>query len=126
MMEWAWSWQYVSLGIAVVLFTGVLVALGVRYLEAQSRRESRASELEVRITGPVSREPSLSHASVLATAHIPRRGPVTVEVTGRVPSPAARDAALRIAETETARAFDDYRIVDRLAVSEGADRRHSA
>jgi len=126
MMEWAWSWQYVSLGIAVVLFTGVLVALGVRYLEAQSRRESRASELEVRITGPVSQEPSLSTASVLATAHVPRRGPVTVEVTGRVPSSAARDTALRIAETETARSFGDYRIVDRLDVAEAADHRHSA
>lgn len=126
MMEWGWSWQYVSLGIAVVLFTGVLVALGVRYLEAQSRRESRASDLEVRITEPVSREPKLSQASVVVTAHVPRRGPVTIEVLGRVPSLAARDAALHIAETETARSFDDFRIVDRLDVSEAADQRHSA
>lgn len=125
-MEWAWTWQYVSIGIAIVLFTGVLVALGVRYLEAQSRRESWASELEVRISGPVNREPILSDAAVLATAHVPRRGPVVVEVTGRVPSAAARDAALRIAETETARSFDDYRIVDRLDVAEAADHRHSA
>lgn len=125
-MEWAWTWQYVSIGIAVVLFTGVLVALGVRYLEAQSRREQRASDLEVRITGPVSREPILRDASVLATAHVPRRGAVVVEVTGRVPSAAARDAALRIADTETARSFDHYRIVDRLDVAEAADHRHSA
>lgn len=125
-MEWAWTWQYVSIGIAVVLLTGVLVALGVRYLESQSARESRASDLEVRITEPVSREPMLSDASVLATAHVPRRGPVVVEVTGRVASAAARDAALRIAEIETARSFDNYRIVDRLDISEAADHRHSA
>lgn len=125
-MDWAWTWQYVSIGIAVVLLTGVLVALGVRYLEAQSRREQRASELQIRLTGPISREPILRDAPVLATAHVPRRGPVVVEVTGRVVSAAARDAALRIAETETARSFDDYRIVDRLDVAEAADRRHSA
>jgi hypothetical protein len=125
-MDWSWSWPYVLLGVAVVLVTGVLVALGVRSLEAQSRRESRASELEVRITGPVSQEPSLRNAAVAATAHVPRRGPVTVEVIGRVPSALARAAALRIAEAETARSFDDYRIVDRLEIAERADRRHSA
>ena len=126
MMDWTWSWQYVALGVAVVLATGVLVALGVRCLEAQSRRESRASELEVRITGPLSQEPSLRDAAVVATAHVPRRGPVTVEVIGRVSSAPARAAALRIAEVETARSFEEYRIVDRLEISATADRRHSA
>jgi hypothetical protein len=125
-MEWGFTWQWVSLGIAVVLVTGVLIALGVRYLEEQSRREARASALGARISEPISREPMLRDGSVLATPHVPRRGPVTVEVTGRVSSRAARDAALRIAEAETAREFTDYRIVDRLEVVVPAAPRRTA
>lgn len=125
-MEWGFTWQWVSLGIAVVLITGVLVALGVRYLEEESQREARASALGARISEPLSREPALRDGSVLATPHVPRRGPVTVEVTGRVPSRAARDAALRIVEAETARDFTDYRIVDRLEVAPPAVPRRTA
>lgn len=125
-MEWGFTWQWVSLGIAVVLVTGVLIALGVRYLEEQSRREAHGSALGARISEPISREPMLRDGSVLATPHVPRRGPVTVEVTGRVSSRAARDAALRIAEAETAREFTDYRIVDRLEIVVPAAPRRTA
>ena len=109
-----------GIGIAVVVFIGVTIALGVRFLEARSRRDEEAAGLQQALSEPLARTPTLANCSVLPVASMPLRGRPRVELTGWVPSSAARDAAIRVVEVEAARLGQRVRIVDRLAIV-GAD-----
>jgi hypothetical protein len=55
---------------------------------------------------------------IIATARAPlwRGSPATIEVAGQVPSPQARETALRIVRAEASRIRADVQIEDRLAV----------
>jgi hypothetical protein len=126
-MDW-FSWPLALAGIAIVIVTGVLAALGVKFLQHQEDRGAAAMRLQDRIAGPLSREPSLADAAVLPVAHLRRFGRSTVELTGRVPSDAARAAAVQIAEREIARYHPGATVVDRLHVAgtDGGTARRSA
>jgi len=53
-----------------------------------------------------------------------RRGaPMTIEMTGQAPSPAVRDAALRIVRDEASRMGGEFEIDDRVEVRPDAVRR---
>jgi hypothetical protein len=64
------------------------------------------------------RERLLYGVPIMATARTSlwRRSPATIEIAGRVPSPQARETALRIARTEALRIRSDFQIEDRVAV----------
>ncbi len=110
------TWTLLVVGVVIVLVTGALVAWGVRFLEAQNRRETEATRLQERLSGPLGREPRLRECSLLPATSIPARGPARVEVTGWVTSPEQRDMALRLVEHEAAQADRPVEVVDRLSI----------
>jgi hypothetical protein len=117
------TWTLLVVGVVSVLVTGALVAWGVRFLEAQNRREAEATRLQERLSAPLGREPRLQDCSLLPAASIPARGPARVEVTGWVTSQEQRDMALRLVEHEAAQAGRPIEVVDRLSIlpAGGAD-----
>jgi hypothetical protein len=106
----------VTAGIAAFALVGGLITIGVRYLEARSRREEDATRLQQALSEPLAREPALASSSILPVVSVPRRGPACVEVTGRVPSREAGTIAVRALELEAKRLGRRIRIVDRLEV----------
>lgn len=110
------TWTLLLAGVVVVLVTAALVAWGVRFLEAQNRREAAATRLQERLSAPLGREPRLRDCSLLPATSIPARGPARVELTGWVTSPEQRDMALRLVEHEAAQTGHPVEIVDRLSV----------
>ncbi len=111
-----------AIGVGIVLL-GVIIAWGVRRLEANERREREATRLQERIAESLSREPRLRMSSLLPVVSVPRRGSVVVELTGEVPSPQTRDLVLETARREVARACGtgrrarSFSVVSRLAIA---------
>ena len=109
----------VAIGGFVVL--SALVALGVRVLARRESDEEAASRIGVDIAATLARESRLRDAAILPVATIPLTARPTLEVTGRVPSPGARDLALDIARREVVRLRPGMRVVDRLEIVPAAD-----
>lgn len=123
-MEWFGAPATTAAGVgAGIVLLGLLIAWGVRRLEADERREREATRLQERIAECLSREPRLRAASLLPVVSVPRRGPVVVELTGEVPSAAARDLVLEAARREIARACGvgrrarGFSVVSRLQIA---------
>jgi hypothetical protein len=114
-MEW-FTGPSLAIGAVSVAILGGLIALGVRYLEARSRREEEAARLQVTLTAPLAREPALAHSSVLPVVSMALRGRARVELTGWVESREVRDAAARVVLREGQRLGQPLRVVDRLEV----------
>jgi hypothetical protein len=121
-MEW-FTGPWIVAGIGSVLVVGILIALGVRYLEARSRNDEEATRLQQALVEPLAHEPVLAGNSVLPLVSIPLRGPARVELTGSVASRDVRDAAERAIEREAARLGRRIRIVNRLDLMDGTMRR---
>ena len=108
---------------AVAVGIAILIAWGVRRLEAGERREREATQLQDRIAESISREPRLRMASMVPVVSVPRRGPVVVELTGEVASVHARDLVLETARREVARACGagrrarTFSVVNRLEIA---------
>ena len=109
----------VAFGGLVVL--SVLVALGVRVLARRESDEEAASRIGVDVAATLARESRLRDAAILPVATIPLTARPSLEVTGRVPSAAARNLALEIARREAARLRPGMRVVDRLEIVPAAD-----
>ncbi len=123
-MDWLGvSTATAAAGAAGIVLLGLLIAWGVRRLEANERRERDGIRLQERIAESLSREPRLRMASLLPVVTVPRRGPVVVELTGEVGSPHARDLVLETARREVARACGSGRrarsfsVVNRLEIA---------
>ena len=120
-MEWFTAPMAIVSAVAVGI--AVLIAWGVRRLEANERREREATQLQDRIAESISREPRLRMASMVPVVSVPRQGPVIVELTGEVASVHARDLALETARREVARACGTGRrarafsVVNRLEIA---------
>lgn len=72
-MEWFSAWMAIVSAVAVGI--ALLIAWGVRRLEADERREREATQLHDRIAESISREPRLRIASIVPAVSVPRRGP---------------------------------------------------
>lgn len=114
-MEW-FTGPSLAIGAVSVAIVGGLIALGVRYLEARSRREEEAARLQVALTAPLAREPALARSSVLPVVSMALRGRARVELTGWVESREIRDAAVRVVLREGQRLGQPLRVVDRIEV----------
>ena len=120
-MEWFTAPMAIVSAVAVGI--AILIAWGVRRLEAGERREREATQLQDRIAEAISREPRLRMASMVPVVSVPRRGPVIVELTGEVASVHARDLVLETARREVARACGAGRrarafsVVNRLEIA---------
>jgi hypothetical protein len=121
-MDWS-TGSWIAAGIAAVLVIGVLIALGVRYLETRSRHDEEATRLQQALAIPLTREPALAGSSVIPLVSIPMRGAVRVELTGSVPSRDVSQAARLAVERESERLGLRVRVVDRLEVAGEAMRR---
>jgi hypothetical protein len=118
-----WDNASMLLGALIVVGMGLLIAWGVRRLEAGQRREQDATRLQQRIAEALSRDPRLRTASMLPVVSVPRRGPVVVELTGEVESARLRDLVVDTARHEvawacgTGRRARAFTIVSRLEVA---------
>jgi hypothetical protein len=112
-MDWL-DGPWLAAGIGTTVAVGVLIALGVRYLEAQSRHDEEATLLQQALIEPLARDPALAGSAVLPLVSMPLRGPARVELTGSVSSPEVGDAAVRAVERESARLGRRVRVINRL------------
>ena len=104
--------------VVVILVALVIVGVGVKLYDLRRLRESEAVQLQAQVSDALLREQLLLGAPIMATARAPlwRRSPPTIEIAGQVPSPQARETALRIVRAEASRIRADVQIEDRLAV----------
>jgi hypothetical protein len=104
--------------VVVILVALVIVGVGVKLYDLRRLRESEAVQLQAQVSDALLREQLLLGVPIMATARAPlwRRSPPTIEIAGQVPSPQARETALRIVRAEASRIRADVQIEDRLAV----------
>jgi hypothetical protein len=114
-MDW-FTGPSLLIGMLSLALVAGLITLGVRYLEARSRRDEEAAHLQQALTEPLAREPVLAGSSVLPVVSFPLRGPARVELTGWVGSREGRDAAVRAVEREGKRLGQPLRVVVRIEV----------
>ena len=100
----------------IVLFA--IIGIGVKLYDLSRKRSDEAMHLQARIADALMLDPALATVPVAATAHAPmwRGSPMTIEVTGQVPSPALREAAMNVVLSEASRAGVEFRVEDRLTV----------
>jgi hypothetical protein len=104
--------------VLVIVSALVFIGVGVKLYDLRRRRESEAVHLQAQISDALMREQLLFGVPIIATARASlwRRSPATIEVAGQVPSPQARETALRIVRAEAERIRSDFQIEDRIAV----------
>jgi hypothetical protein len=104
--------------VLVVLVGLVIVGIGVKMYDLRRRRQAEAVQLQAQLSDALLREQLLFGLPITPTARAPfwKRSPVIIEVAGRVPSPQARETALRIVRAEAARIRSDVQIEDHLAI----------
>jgi hypothetical protein len=96
----------------------VLVGIGVKLYDLKRKREAEAVHLQAQVSDALLRDPTMFGLAVTPTAHVPwwSGTPARLEVTGRVPTPDARERALRIVEQEARSLRDDVIVMDKLEV----------
>jgi hypothetical protein len=106
----------VLVGVLIALF--LIIGVAVKLYDWKRKRDEEAMYLQARIADALLVDSSLAALPIAATVKAPflRRSPVTIEVTGQVPAPTLRDAAMNIVMAEASRAGLDFEIEDHLAV----------
>ena len=96
----------------------VIVGIGVKLYDLKRKREAEGVHLQAQVSDALLRDPTLFGLAVTPTAHVPwwSGTPVRLEVSGHVPSPEARERALRIVGDEARSVRSDVEIVDKLEV----------
>ena len=116
-----------STAIVILLLLGllVIVGIGVKLYDLKRKREAEGVQLQAQISDALLRDPELFGLAVTPTAHVPwwSGTPVHLEVVGRVPTPEARERALRLVEAEARQIRSDVVIADRLEVDAAAGAR---
>ena len=116
-----------STAIVILLLLGllVIVGIGVKLYDLKRKREAEGVQLQAQISDALLRDPGLFGLAVTPTAHVPwwSGTPVHLEVVGRVPTPEARERALRLVEAEARQIRSDVVIADRLEVDAAAGAR---
>jgi hypothetical protein len=106
---------------AVLLILGLLVIVGVavKLYDFKRRRDGEAVHIQAQVSDALLREERLLGVPVTATAHIAtwKGTPVILELTGEVPSPELREAALGVATAEARRVRPDVEIRDRMSLA---------
>jgi hypothetical protein len=102
---------------ALIVVLGAMILLAKAY-DLSRKREEQSVALEARISGAMLADPMLSRLPVAATVRVPlwRGSPITVTITGSVPRPQARQAAVELAGREVGRSVKTYRLEDRILV----------
>jgi hypothetical protein len=111
-----------AVGFGSLAVVGGLIVLGVRYLEARSRRDDEEARLQQSLAEPLSRDPALAGSSIQPVVSLPLVGIARVGLTGSVPTREVRDAALVAVEREARRLGHRVRVVDQIEVADTARR----
>jgi hypothetical protein len=115
----------VALGIIVAFL--LVVGISVKLYDITRKREEEGLALQARLSDTLLEDPNLAPLPLAATVHVPfrRSGAPTVEVTGHVPTPELREAAMRTVLDNIARTWPSARVEDRIVV-EPHRMRHAA
>ena len=106
----------------------VVVGIGVKIWDAKRKRDAEAVHLQSQISDALLREPDFFGLAITPTVHhgVTRNAPMQIELTGQAPSPAVRDAALRVAREEAGRIGRDFEIQDHIEITPMATQRRIA
>jgi hypothetical protein len=106
--------------VGVIVIIGLLVLLGamVKLFDLRRKRETEAAIVQAQLSDALLQNPMLFSAPLSPTARVPfwKGSPVTVEVSGQVPSDDIRLTALRVIESEARRLRSDVQIESRIGV----------
>jgi hypothetical protein len=108
-----------ALFVILMIALFAVIGIGVKLYDLSRKRSDEAMHLQARIADALMLDPALATLPVAATATAPlwRGSPVTIEVTGHVPSTSLRDAAMNVVLAEASRAGVEFHIEDRLTVA---------
>jgi hypothetical protein len=103
-------------GIVVALL--LMLGVWVKLYDAKRRRDAEAAHVQARVSDVLAQDPRFRGTAVLATARasVWPRTPLTLVVSGEVPTPGLREAAIHLACAEAARIGSEIRIEDRVMV----------
>ena len=113
--------------VSTVILLLLIVGIGVKLYDLTQKRDQDAAALQARISDALMVDPMLSPFPLTPTARIPlwNGRPVLVEVSGSVPGPELRQAAVDLVLREALRTGRTCRLVDRISVDPGL-LRHAA
>jgi hypothetical protein len=121
-----WTWPAIALAAGVVVGVGIVTTVGILLLEAQRRRDQRASAFQNLLAEPIAHELDVAGVSVLPTVRIPlwkaSTRPAEIQLTGQVPSREIHDRVIRLVEREASR-LRYFRIEDRIRIAQAPDER---
>jgi hypothetical protein len=98
----------------------VIVAVGVKIWDRRRKREAEAVHLQSQLSDALLREADFFGLSITPTVTSVSGDAPRVEVSGRAPSPAVRDAALRIVREECLRSNHTCEIIDHIEIAQEA------
>lgn len=108
--------------VATMLFLLVLLGVAVKLYDLKRKREDEAIAAQARVSDALLMDATLAGLPLTPTAHLPlwRGTPLVVEITGAVPRPELREAAVDVARREIGRSRSDFQIENRIAVDPAA------
>ena len=101
----------------------VIVGIGVKMWDRRRKREAEAVHLQSQLSDALLREADFFGLSITPTVTSVSGAAPRVEVSGRAPSPAVRDAALRIVREECLRTNHTCEIIDHVEIAPGVAQR---
>jgi hypothetical protein len=104
----------VMLGVALVVIAGVLIAIGVRYLERRRLWRDRAGHLQRRLVAALNQDGALADLVFVPEVSVDADGVTSVVLTGVVPSDADRDRVVHAVRREVARFFPRASVDDAM------------
>ncbi len=117
----------VTTAVVVGSLLAVLAVLGalIKMLDLKRRRDGEAVVVQARISDAVLRDPRLFSLPITPTAHVPlwRGTPVTVEVSGQVPSEDLREVAIHLVEREATQLGPEVRVESKIGIEPAMARR---
>jgi len=104
----------VMLAVALVVIAGVLIAIGVRYLERRRLWRERAERLQRRLVAAMNEDPALAGLVFDPEVSVDADGVTQVVLTGVVPSDKDRDRVMHAVRRQVARLFPGASVDDAM------------
>lgn len=104
--------------VVVLMAMLVVIVVPVKLYDLRRKREEEALSLEAQISSALLADPSLMGFPVIASVHMSlwRRSPPVVTITGTVPTPELREAAIQLVKRELSGPGSSARTEDRIVV----------
>jgi len=104
--------------VVVLMAMLVIIVIPVKLYDLRRKREEEALSLEARISSALLADPCLMGFPVIASVHMPlgRRSTPVVKITGTVPTPELREAAIQLVKRELSGPGSSARTEDRIVV----------